>query len=183
MIIFEKRGKENTATAIEAAIDTAKERKINNIVISSNTGDSAALLIGCGLNVVCVSRSYGFGNKKGLNDMSDETRKSLNEAGITVLTTAHVLSGAERGLSNKFGGVSPVEIMAHTLRMFGQGTKVCVECTVMALDAGLIPYGEPIIALGGTGRGVDTAMILSPEYADSILDTKIHEFICKPFQP
>jgi len=33
--------------------------------------------------------------------------------------------------------------------MLGQGVKVAVEVAGMALDAGLIPFGEEIIALGG----------------------------------
>ena len=66
--------------------------------------------------------------------------------------------------------------------MFGQGTKVCVEISTMALDSGLIPYNEPIIAIGGSAHGADTAMILKPEYSSAILDTKIQEFICKPLE-
>ena len=62
-------------------------------------------------------------------------REELTQKGVKVLTTSHVLSGAERGISAKFGGVSPVEIIAQTLRMFGQGTKVCVEVSTMPLDA------------------------------------------------
>jgi hypothetical protein len=113
--------------------------------------------------------------------MPEDVRRQLMESGIKVLTTTHVLSGAERAMSRKFGGTYPVEIMAHTLRMLGQGVKVCVEIAVMALDAGLIPYGQPVIAIGGTGRGADTAVILTPSHASSILDTRIHEIICKPY--
>jgi len=90
------------------------------------------------------------------------------------------LSGAERSLSNKFGGVSPIEIMAYSLRMLGQGVKVCVEISTMALDGGMIPYGEDIIAIAGTGRGADTAITLRPAHGANILDTKIKEIICKP---
>lgn len=46
-----------------------------------------------------------------------------------------------------------MEIIANTLRMFGQGVKVCVEVATMALDAGLIPYGEDVIAAGVSGVG------------------------------
>ena len=91
-----------------------------------------------------------------------------------------MLSGAERGMSRKFGGVYPMEIIANTLRMLGQGTKVCVEISVMALDAGLIPYGEDVIAVGGTDEGADTAIILRPAHAADIFDTWISEILCKP---
>jgi len=70
--------------------------------------------------------------------------------------------------------------MANTLKFFGQGVKVSVEIAVMALDAGLIPYGEDIIAIGGTGRGADTAVVIRPAHAANIFDTYIAEVICKP---
>ncbi|TCO54541.1 hypothetical protein EV203_1502 [Caldanaerobacter subterraneus] len=73
-----------------------------------------------------------------------------------------------------------MEIMANTLGMFGQGVKVCVEVATMALDAGLIPYGEDVIAAGVSGVGADTAIIIRPSYAASIFDTWISEILCKP---
>ena len=71
-------------------------------------------------------------------------------------------------------------IVANTLRMFGQGTKVCVEIAMMALDAGTIEYGKPVIAVGGSGRGADTVCRLTPEYTSDLMGTRIHAFLCKP---
>lgn len=76
--------------------------------------------------------------------------------------------------------VNPPSIVAHTLRMFGQGTKVAVEIAVMALDAGLIPYGSEVIAIGGSGGGADTALVVKPAHAKNFFDTQIREIICKP---
>jgi hypothetical protein len=58
-----------------------------------------------------------------------------------------LLAGVDRAIKNKFGGIYPAELMAFTLRLFGQGAKVCVEIAGMALDAGLIPYGEDIVSV------------------------------------
>ena len=177
---FEHAGKVNTDEAIKLAIKTAKSRDIKTIVVASNSGATAKLLINKGdFNIVCVSHVNGFA-KPGENEMSPDARKELRDAGIEVLTTTHLLSGAERGISHKFGGVYPVEIIAHSLRMLGQGIKVCVETTVMALDAGLVPYGTPVISIGGSGTGADTVAIITPSHANSIFETKIHEIICKP---
>ena len=176
---FETAGKSNTEQTVAIAKRVATERGIRHIVIASNTGNTARLLIGAEVNVVCVTHVQGFVDA-GANEMTDATRQELTAAGIKVLTTSHVFSGAERGLSSKFGGAGPVEIIAHTLRMFGQGTKVSVEISVMALDAGLIPYGEPVLAIAGSGRGSDTALILRPAHASRILETKILEVVCKP---
>ena len=44
-----------------------------------------------------------------------------------------VLSGAERAISKKFGGISPVEIMAYTLtHVLDKVLKVAVEVATMA---------------------------------------------------
>lgn len=177
---FEKPGRDNTAKVVEMAISVAKERGIKYIVAASNTGETAEYLKGCGVRTVIVTHVNGF-SKKGGNEMTEEKRRELIEQGMTVVTSTHVLSGAERGISRKFGGSYPVEIMAHTLRILGQGVKVGVEISVMALDAGAVPYGEDIIAIGGTGRGADTAIIIKPEHASDILETKIREIICKPY--
>ena len=122
---------------------------------------------------------HGF-KEPGKTKITDAARQELERAGIRVLAATHVLSGAERGISRKHGGVGPVELMADTLRMLGQGVKVCVEIAVMALDAGLIPHGEEIMVVAGSGRGADTAVIMHPAHANNILDTKINEIVCKP---
>lgn len=176
---FNKPGKENTKETLELAVSAAKEKGINYIVVASNEGETASHLKNCGLKVVVVSHANGF-SKNGYQEFSDEKRKELENSGFTVYTSTHVLSGAERCLSKKFGGISPIEVMAYSLRMFGQGVKVGVEIAVMALDGGVIPYGEDVVAVAGTGRGADTAIILRPAHAADILNTKIKEVICKP---
>lgn len=179
---FDKVGKDNTDKTLELAIKTAKEKNIKNIVVASSSGNTALKLSNeKDLNIVCVSHSNGF-RENGSMDMPEESITLLKEKGIKVLTTTHVLSGAERGLSKKFGGISPVEVIAYTLRMFGQGVKVCTEISIMALDSNLIPYDEPIIAIGGSSYGADTAIIIRPSHASSILETKIDEIICKPIE-
>lgn len=177
---FDKSGPENTEECLKLAVKTAKERGIKDIVIASNSGRTAQLLKDeKEWNIVWVSSAYGF-SAPGKNTISEEIEKELVSAGIKILTTTHVLSGAERGISRKYGGIHPVEIIADTLRMFGQGVKVCVEISIMALDAGLIPYGTPVLAVGGTGKGADTAVILRPEHANNVLETRIEEIVCKP---
>ncbi|MDD2233509.1 MAG: pyruvate kinase alpha/beta domain-containing protein [Desulfitobacteriaceae bacterium] len=177
---FNSTGKANTKETITLALKTAREKNIDYIIVASSSGDTCKLLINPdNTNIICVTHAHGY-PEEGKSEMLSEVRYELTNLGIKVLTTTHVLSGAERCISKSFGGVYPVEIIAHTLRMLGQGTKVCVEISVMALDAGLIPYGKPVIAIGGSGEGADTALILTPSHASSIFKTKVHEIICKP---
>lgn len=177
---FEKPGTANTAETAALALKAAAEKNIRHIVVASVTGETVRIFAKTdGTEVVCVTHVVGF-CEPGQSEMPQEVRQSLEAQGVKVLTTTHVLSGAERGISRFAGGMYPVEAIANALRMLGQGTKVCVEIAVMALDAGLIPFGEPVIAVGGTGRGADTAVILTPYHASDIFKTKIHEIICKP---
>lgn len=179
---FEKPGKQNTKDTLESAVKVARQRGIWTIVVPTSKGNTIDELFKLdihGINIVCVTHVNGF-KEHGVQEISQEKLELFKSKGIKVVTTTHVLSGAERGLSRKFGGVNPVEIVAHSLRMLGQGTKVAVEVAVMALDSGVIGYMEPIIALGGTGVGVDTALIMRTAHGSNILDCKIDEFICKP---
>ena len=74
----------------------------------------------------------------------------------------------------------PLNIVADTLRMFSQGVKVCVEIAVMAAEHGFITPDEEIIAVGGSGHGADTVVIIKPAFASEIFKTKIKAILCKP---
>lgn len=87
----------------------------------------------------------------GHDEMPESVRQELRAAGASVLTTTHLFANVERAAANKFGGIYVGGIISEALRLFGQGTKVCVEIAVMALDAGLMPYGQEVIAVGGQG--------------------------------
>jgi len=178
-LYWESKGPKNTDQTVELAIKRAKELKINHIVVASHTGKTAEKFIGCGLHVVCVGHHVGF-SEPGLNELPEKTRKKLEDNGIDVLVTTHLMAGLDRCLRFKFQGIYPSEIIANTLRMFGQGVKVCIEVAGMALDAGLIPYGEDIVAVGGSGTGADSALVLRPAHSNYFLDTKVKEIICKP---
>ena len=182
---FNSPGRANTVETVQIAIREAVARKISHVVAASNTGATAFAMAdeakkqGYQGKLVCVTHVYGF-MEAGKNELADEDREKLVKQGIQVCTAAHALSGAERGLSRKFQGTYPVEIIASSLRMFGQGTKVCVEISLMALDSGLVPYGKPIIALGGSNGGADTALLLTPAYSSAVTESRIHEILCKP---
>ncbi len=176
---FNKPGPGNTAEAVRIALARAKELEIRYLVVASNSGSTVETCLGQGLNLVWVTHHVGY-TGPGVDEAEQEKRDFLQAHGVKVLTTTHLMAGIDRALRIKAGGLYPAEIVAHTLRMFGQGVKVCIECSVMALDAGLIPYGVPVIALGGTGRGADSALVLKPAHSNQFFDTKISEICCKP---
>ncbi len=182
---FEAKGKENTENTLKLAVEAANALGIKHIVLATTGGDTAKMMADSiaheGITVTAVTHAFGQAEPN-KNPMSAELRRYLVEKDFNLCTAAHTLSGAERSLSNTFTGVYPVEIIAHTLRMMGQGTKVCVEICAMAADAGYVMTGEPVVAVGGSGRGADTAMVIRPEVSSRILKTKIDRIICKPIE-
>ena len=179
---FPKSGNQNTKVSLQLALRRAKEFKIKDIVVASSYGNTAKIIAGMnikGLNVVCVTHHAGF-EKPGELELTEKTEKFLEQKGIKVYRATHYFSGVGRAVRLKFGGLYPGEIVANTYRTFGEGMKVAVEIAIMALDAGLIPYGKEIIAIGGTSWGADTAIILKPTHGKNFFDTEILEIICKP---
>lgn len=184
MVTFKTTGLINTDETLKIAVSYAKEHGCD-IVAATSTGDTIFKLKEIAdaedfhNGIVAVTHVFGM-HEKGVNDMTPETFDKLHLLGVKTVTAAHALSGAERGLSTKFHGVYPAEIISAALRMFGQGTKVCVEVALMAVDSGSITYGKPVVCVGGSSHGADTACVITPGYTASLLETKIHEILCKP---
>ena len=185
-MVFSTAGKQNTADTIALAVSRAQALNAP-LIVSTYTGETGLTLVkavkdaGADLSIIAVRGTFGF-HIPGAFKMPAETEQQLLDAGVEIVSAAHALSGAERSISKKFGGAYPVEIIAQTLRMFGQGTKVAVECAIMAYDAGLLEPGTPVVSLGGTGTGVDTALVITPAGSAQVLDVKIHEVLCLPFE-
>ena len=178
---FEEKITENTDETLRLAYQRAQQLKITHIVVPTTSGATAvkALEVMKHVNLVVVTHMSGF-KEPGKNQFLPEHRKILEETNTPILTASHVLSGVERGIRNKFDTIGPAIVIASALKMLGQGVKVGVEITLMAADAGLIPMDQSIIALGGTGQGVDTAIVVQPAHTNNVFDLYIQELICKP---
>lgn len=176
---FSEKGPANTAQVATLVCQRARELGIKHVVIASNTGETARPFLGQGFQVTIVTHHVGF-REPGGDEMPAAVREELIAKGVQILTTTHLLGGVERAISNKFSGLYPAGIVAATLRCFGAGTKVAFEIASMALDSGLIPFGDEIIAVGGSGRGADTALVMKPAHAKDFFDTAVLEVICKP---
>jgi len=178
---FELSGAVNTDHTLEIARKRAEELGTRTILVATTegaTGVKAAQLFS-DRKVIVVTHSTGF-KEPNFQELTEENRSQIEAAGATILTCQHAFGGVNRAVRRKLGTYELDEIIAFTLRLFGQGMKVCVEIALMAADAGLVQVGEPCIAIAGTSRGADTAIVLTPANAQSFFDLKIHEILCKP---
>jgi hypothetical protein len=180
-LYFSKPGAQNTDQLLEFVKEYVKKEGIKDIVVASTTGKTGAKASKTfkGYNVVVVTHCFGF-KEMGKNELQEEYRKEILKNGAKIFTGVHALSSAERAIRKDFGTLQPLELIANVLRLMGEGTKVCVEITLMAADAGLIPVDKDIVAIAGTGSGADTALRIQPANAARFFDLRIKEIIAKP---
>ncbi len=180
-VYFERPGPANTDRTLSLVSEKARLLGIQTVLVATSSGTTAlraSELIQVP-NLIAVTHSSGFKQPftSGL-DAALRTKIEANDAKI--LTTTHAFGGVGRAVRNKMGTYQVDEIIAYTLRTFGQGMKVATEITLMAADAGYISDPGPIIAVGGSGKGADTAVIILPTHAQTFFDMRYLEIICMP---
>jgi len=180
-VYFANPGSENTEAVLRIARQRAEELGIKNIVVASTRGDTAVRAMDAfhGLRVIVVSHVTGL-REPNLQEFTEENRKIVESKGGIMLTAAHAFSGVSRALRTKFNTVTIGDIIANTLRVFGEGVKVACEIALMAADAGLVRTDEDVISIAGTSRGADTAIVLRPVNTHNFFDLKVKEILCKP---
>ncbi len=205
---FENRGEQNTDKTLELAKVRALERNVKQVVVASTRGitgvKAAEAFKDTGIEVIIVTHQTGHIGA-GVQQLTDENRKKLESLDITIVTGSDALEGGVglgitrrqttdatrptpeiRGIASLMRRMNPtippvVRIVASVLRLFCQGMKVAVEVTLMAADAGVIPVDHAIVAIAGTGKGADTAIVIQPANTTNFLDLDIHEIIAKPY--
>jgi hypothetical protein len=180
-LYYSSPGEVNTDQTLSEAKLRANELGITDIVVASTRGNTAlkALEVFKGYNLVVVPHVTGL-REPGVQEMSEDVQEKVRAAGGKLVIATHVFSGVDRAIQARFDTVYPVGIIAQTLRMFGQGMKVVAEIAAMAADAGVIPADKDVVAIAGTGRGADTAVVISPANAHRFFDMVIKEIIVKP---
>ena len=180
LLLFDKPGPKNTAATLTAAKARADELGIKTIVVATNSGDTALKAFGAfentSVKIIGVTLHAGRWEKHSPPDANKV--KAAEDLGVKFLTATHALMGnVNSAIGEKFGGISPVEIIAHTYYTLGQGMKVAVEVALMAADAGMLGDEKEIIAIAGSGKGADTAIVLSPAFTTNFFDVRIREVI------
>jgi len=182
-IYFQEAGAQNTDALLKFVKEYIEKEDIRDIVVASTTGETGAkackIFNGC--NVVVVTHCHGF-RQPGETELLEEYKKEILANRAKIFTGIHALSSVERAIRKDFGTIQLLELIANVLRLMGEGTKVCVEITLMAADAGLIPVDKDIVAIAGTGRGADTALRIHPANAARFFELKIKEVIAKPLK-
>jgi hypothetical protein len=176
---FEDVIPENTDLAFRLVKERLKLLNIRKLVLASTTGETARRAFeyfkGTDVQLIVVPHQFDFRRDK--NPFPRELVTTLKETGHEVHFGTMLFHTEEL-----YGSNIPI-VMANLLRCFSQGTKVCFEIVLMATDAGLLTKGERVIAMAGTGRGSDTAMVMQAASSRNIKRLRVNEIICKPLNP
>ncbi len=182
IVYFKGPGKENTEACLRIVQQAVKDEGYNHLVVATTTGSNGLLFSeafkGSALNLVVVTHSAGF---KAPNTFeAEESIEKIRANGAKIYTGTILTHSLETSFASKFGGIYPEMIIAQSLRRFGEGPKVCCEIVMMAVDAGLIPEGEEVLAVAGTAYGADTVMLLKSAASKRFLDLRVLEILAKP---
>ncbi len=180
-VYFERPGPENTARTLRLARKRAQELGIKTVLVASTQGETGvkACQMLKGLKVIVVTHVTGF-KEPNTQELLPENRERILKLGGAVFTATHAFGGVGRAVRRRLNTYQTEEIIAHALRIFGQGVKVGCEMALMAADAGLVRTDEEIITVAGTDRGADTAVVLRPAHAQDFFSLRVNEIICKP---
>ncbi|MCX7711569.1 MAG: hypothetical protein N2484_17145 [Clostridia bacterium] len=173
---FEQIKEDHTEETFKLVEERLTDSDIKKVVLASTTGAAAEKAMqffkGKEIKLVVIPHQYDFSRVD--NPFPSEMVQRLREAGHEV-HFGTMLFHTDR----LFGSNIPTTI-ANFLRCFCEGVKVCYEIVLMAADAGLLEIGEEVIAIAGTGRGSDTAMVMQASSTQHLNKLKINEILCKP---
>lgn len=185
---FSEFGEHNTPAVIENVQRRLAEGDITTVLVATTGGKTAldfAVALGTrsGLRLVAVGNPPG--NPYGV--ITTDNRRLLVEKGVVVVDYAPYGTASLPAGRNPYGAVDLFAIVADLWRSLGgQGLKVAMEIGLMATAVGVLPPGEKVISVGGTGTGADTAVVMKTAYPPDIFaedPTKrpeLVEFICTP---
>lgn len=194
-VYFEKPGRHNTDAVVRVVQERLARGDIHTVVVASTTGYTAlkfseALRQPDGrLAVRLISVAEGalireWGTE--YPSLAPETKQELEARGVIVADRVSYLFHNSPFDYSVWKVPVPEEIISQTLYAFGQGMKVAVEITLIAVAAGFLEPFQEVIAVGGTSRGADTAIVVTATYPNHIFsrtDAKrlhIREVLCKP---
>jgi len=181
IVYFDRPGSENTEEVFRIARQRAEELSIKTVVVASTRGETAVKAMEAfqGLRVICVTHSHGF-REANTQTFTEENRRIVESKGGIILTATHIFAGISRAVRNDFNTYVIGDIVASVLRVLGEGMKVVCEIAMMAADAGLVRTDEEIIVIGGTGKGSDTTVVLTPVNSQNFFNLRVKEILCKP---
>ena len=177
---FEKPGKENTKATIEVVRAYLEEDNgAAALIVASISGQTALqvkqALVEISIPIVCVTGSPNWRNYPEYEFplIRARTRTELEKAGVAIVDSVpSSLSDTIEFSFARYGFRSPTWIFIETLlAVGGYGLKTAVESVLMATDGGHIPAFKEMLAIAGTEKGADTAIVARSTFSSTVFSS------------
>jgi len=190
IVYFASCGEVNTQSVLILARENAKQLGIRKVILASETGRSAlhALEIfqDASVSIIVITHFPAFTDgPKGKIPIGlkrpeyAERMATLVARGVKIIQGSLPFAPPSRYL--QWDIPTPEGILDGTLELFGAGTKIAIQASIMATDAGEVDDGEEIISCAGTYKGLDTALVVRGTYSMNFFkEFEIHEIIARP---
>jgi hypothetical protein len=176
---FEDVRADNTEATFVLARERLKGSAIKKLVLASTTGATAEAAAQFfrddGIKLIIVPHQFDF--MRETNPFPPDLARKLRDMGHEVHFATMLFH------TDGFYGSTSATLMANLLRCFSQGMKVCFEIVLMATDGGLVASGEQVIAIAGSGRRSDTALVMQAASSQHMKRLRVNEILCKPLNP
>jgi hypothetical protein len=199
---FEEPGDRNTDDVIESVIGRVKENGIKAVVVASISGRTAGRIAesvyrrGLRTRVVCVSgpRSWEKYPQYRFPLISTEERRRLELLGVEIVD--YVEEPFKPMVFRDWWEKKTLAIPHPESDLFwmtlicvgGHGFRTAIEVVFMAVEAGRLRPGQRVISTAGTGRGLDSAIVLkASRFEDAVGQIpnkrlKVEEILALPKQ-
>lgn len=172
---FETAGPENTGRTLEIAKARYLQGGIDAVVIASSYGETALkaaeLFIDCGVSLLIVGEMLN-----GKQSPEASVQEELRALGHRIIW------GTTLGSMSTFTREPAAGLVADAYRRVSEGFKVVCEITLIAGSQGCLETGQKVIAIAGTHRGSDTAVVASAASFTDFKKLEVNEILCKPYQ-
>ena len=187
---FDEPGEGNTDLVIEAVSQRLEAGGIKTVIVASTSGETAAKFarsLSGKVELVCVSEApYRREWGERWPCLKQRFRRELQRLGVAVIDKAPYVFHNSVLETAPWSGAFPERLVRETLYCFGQGMKVAVEVALIGVSCGYVTPYEDVIAVGGSGGGADTAIVLRATYPACLFDKdpgkrlEIKEIIAMP---
>jgi uncharacterized protein len=172
---FDNAGSENTENVLRLALARYNKGGIDEVIIASSHGGTARLAAkvfeGTGVQLLIFGEVLD-GDQSPSKDVCEE----LTGQGHKVIWGVHINS------MSTFTGDLSARLVSETFRRISEGFKVVCEIVLIATSQGFLRTGEKVLAVAGTNRGADTAIVANAAPITQFKDFEIHEILCKPYR-
>ena len=161
IVYFDAPGEQNTNETLKTARERAQKNGIKRVIVPSKTGSTALkaqnLFKSTGITLTIVGTDPSL--------FAADALETLKQSGIKVIFYKDIPYTYPQDMKTAY-------------RRMGEGFKVAVELGIIAAYLDSSP--DEVISLGGTKKGVDTALIIKPAKSDVFEQLEVREIVAKP---